>query len=151
MADAMRRGSGQVIVFFALILPLVLLPIAAYAIDAAVTTSEYARLVEVTALAAEDAAEQIDVEMLRANGEVVLDAAAASRVARSDLATLSSARLDTVSVAGASVEVSASEPLRLPLDFVGRGAVTLHATATARIAPGYDRPSSLLPLPVSSF
>ena len=147
----MKRASGQVIVFFALVLPLVLLPIAAYAVDAAVAASDYSRLVEVTVRAADDAAQQVDVGALRAGDAIVLDPVAATGVARSDVATLTSARVGRVSVLGGVVSVSTTEDVELPLDFVGRGAMTLSASATARIAAGYDRPSSLLPLPVSSF
>ena len=147
----MTGRSGQVLVFFALVLPLVLLPVAAYAVDAAVTTSEYARLVEVTVRAAEDAAQQVDVAKLRASGALVLDVAAAERAAHDDLMIEPGASLIAVGVAGDLVTVATAENLTLPLDFVGAARVRLHASATARIAPGYDRPSSLLPLPLSSF
>ena len=147
----MTGRSGQVLVFFALVLPLVLLPVAAYAVDAAVTTSEYARLVEVTVRAAEDAAQQVDVAKLRASGALVLDVAAAERAAHDDLMTEPGASLIAVGVAGDLVTVATAESVALPLDFVGAARVRLHASATARIAPGYDRPSSLLPLPLSTF
>ena len=147
----MTGRSGQVLVFFALVLPLVLLPVAAYAVDAAVTTSEYARLVEVTVRAAEDAAQQVDVAKLRASGALVLDFAAAERAAHDDLMIEPGASLIAVGVAGDLVTVATAESVALPLDFVGAARVRVHASATARIAPGYDRPSSLLPLPVSTF
>jgi len=147
----MTDRSGQVLVFFALVLPLVLLPVAAYAVDAAVTASEYARLVEVTVRAAEDAAQQVDVAKLRASGALVLDVAAAVRAAHDDVMTEPGASLIAVGVAGDLVTVATAESVTLPLDFVGAARVRLHASATARIAPGYDRPSSLLPLPLSSF
>ena len=147
----MTDRSGQVLVFFALVLPLVLLPVAAYAVDAAVTASEYARLVEVTVRAAEDAAQQVDVAKLRASGALVLDVAAAVRAAHDDVMTEPGASLIAVGVAGDLVTVATAESVTLPLDFVGAARVRLHASATARIAPGYDRPSSLLPLPVSTF
>ena len=147
----MTDRSGQVLVFFALVLPLVLLPVAAYAVDAAVTASEYARLVEVTVRAAEDAAQQVDVAKLRASGALVLDLDAALRAAHDDLMIEPGASLIAVGVDGDLVTVATAESLTLPLDFVGAARVRLHASATARIAPGYDRPSSLLPLPVSTF
>jgi hypothetical protein len=148
---AMTRRSGQVLVFFALVLPLVLLPVAAYAVDAAVTASDYARLVEVTASAAEDAAQQIDVAALRATGGLVLDVAAARQVAGDDVTAEPSASVVTVGVVGSLVTVTTAESVMLPLDFVGAGAITLHASATARIASGYDSPSSRWPLPLSTF
>ena len=147
----MTGRSGQVLVFFALVLPLVLLPVAAYAVDAAVTASEYARLMEVTVRAAEDAAQQVDVAKLRASGALVLDVAAAERAAHDDLMIEPGASLIAVGVAGDLVTVATAESVALPLDFVGAARVRVHASATARIAPGYDRPSSLLPLPLSSF
>ena len=147
----MTARSGQVLVFFALVLPLVLLPVAAYAVDAAVTASEYARLVEVTVRAAEDAAQQVDVAELRASGTLVLDVAAAVRAARDDLRAEPGTSVVAVAVTGGLVTVATADSVALPLDFVGSAAITLHASATARIAPGYDRPSSLLPLPVSTF
>ena len=147
----MTDRSGQVLVFFALVLPLVLLPVAAYAVDAAVTASEHARLVEVTVRAAEDAAQQVDVAKLRASGALVLDLDAALRAAHDDLMTEPGASLIAVGVAGDLVTVATAESVALPLDFVGAARVRVHASATARIAPGYDRPSSLLPLPVSTF
>ena len=147
----MTGRSGQVLVFFALVLPLVLLPVAAYAVDAAVTASAYARLVELTVRAAEDAAQQVDVAELRVSGALVLDVAAAARAAHDDLMTEPGASVVAVDVAGARVTVATAESVTLPLDFVGAATVRLHTTATARIAPGYDRPSSRLPLPVSTF
>jgi len=147
----MTGRSGQVLVFFALVLPLVLLPVAAYAVDAAVTASEYARLVEVTVRAAEDAEEQVDVAALRAGGAVVLDVAAAVRAAHDDLVIEPGASVIAVVVAGGLVTIATAESVTLPLDVVCAASIRLHATATARIAPGYDRPSSLLPLPVSTF
>jgi len=147
----MTGRSGQVLVFFALVLPLVLLPVAAYAVDAAFSASAYARLVEVTVRAAEDAAQRVDVAKLRASGALVLDVGAATQASHDDLMIEPGASVVGVGVAGGQVTVATAESVSLPLDFVGAGAVKLHATATARIAPGYDRPSSLLPLPMSTF
>lgn len=147
---ANRLASGQVLVFFALILPLVLLPVAAYAVDAAIASSAYSELVAVTAVAAEDAAQQIDVTRLRLSDLIAVDRARAVAVAEAELAG-TGAHLDSVDVQGRIVHVTASRVVRLPLDFVGSGSVGLRASATARIAPGYDRPSSRLPLPVNSF
>jgi len=101
--------------------------------------------------AAEDAAQQVDVAKLRASGALVLDVAAAERAAHDDLMIEPGASLIAVGVAGDLVTVATAESVALPLDFVGAARVRVHASATARIAPGYDRPSSLLPLPLSSF
>jgi len=145
------RGSGQVLVFFALVLPIVLLPAAAYALDAAVTAAHYSRLVEVTARAAEDAAQQIDVSALRAGGALRVDTIAAIQAARDDVLADPDVRLISVGLAGDTVTVATAEGVLLPLNFVGNPMVTIHASATARIVPGYESPSSLLPLPVSTF
>ena len=147
----MRLQSGQVLVFFALALPLVLLPIAAYAIDAAVTSAAYSHLLEVTAIAAEDAADQLDVTALRAGDTVVLNLPAARAAAQVDVAPLRLAHITDVLVAGDLVTVSTAEDISLPLGFVGRGVASLRAAVTARIAAGYASPSSRLPLPLSSF
>ena len=146
-----RPRSGQVLVFFALVLPIVLLPVAAYAVDASVTAAGYARLVEVTARAAEDAAQQIDVAAMRMNGAVLLDVAAATHVAEDDIAAEPDTRLIAVTVDGGQITVAAAATVMLPLNFLGAPLVTLRSTATARIAPGYDSPNSRLPLPVSTF
>lgn len=148
---AVTRSSGQVLVFFALVLPIVLLPAAAYAVDASVAATAYARLVEVTARAAEDAAQQIDVQALRGGAGLKLDAAAAGRAAEGDIAADAGAELTAVWVAGGDVTVAARETVTLPLVFIDARSVTLHASAAARIAAGYDRPSSLLPLPTRTF
>lgn len=144
-------GSGQVLVFFALVLPLVLLPLAAYAIDAAVAAAAYSELVEVTTLAAEDAAQQVDLPTFRSSGVVEINGPAATAVAVSEVEAAAGARLTAVGVKGNLITVEAAQQVRLPLDFVGDGTLTLHASATARIARGYDRPSSRLPLPVRTF
>jgi hypothetical protein len=148
----MRRQRAQVLVFFALALPLVLLPIAAYAVDAAVTASAYSRLVEVSAQAAEQAVEQIDIGRLRAGGGISIDvtgaAAAASAVVRS---AEPEARLVDVAVLGQELRLSTSETVVLPFNFFGAPQRTILATATARISAGYDSPSSRLPLPLRSF
>jgi hypothetical protein len=152
VADSiLKPRSGQVLVFFALVLPIVLLPVAAYAVDAAVTASAYARLVEVTVRAAEDAAQQVDVAAFRAGGSLVLDAGSAKRMAQDDLMVEPGATVVSVRITGGLVTVATAESVMLPLNFVGPAAITLHASATARIAPGYERPSSRLPLPMRTF
>jgi hypothetical protein len=144
--------AGQVLVFFALVLPILLLPAAAYAVDAAVTAEGFARLQEVAARAAEEAAQQVDAAQLRSGGGLALDVAAA-RLAAQEVVSVAepSASLVGVTVIGTEVRVVTTEVLVLPLNFLGTPATTLRAIATARLASGYDSPSSLLPLPVSTF
>jgi len=153
---AVRRitsaGGGQVLVFFALVLPLILLPAAAYAIDAAVSASAYARLEEVTTRSAEEAAQQVDASRLRSGGGIGLDIEAAIARAYEVLrSALPAAKVISVSVSGVTVTVRADQVVTLPIQFIGRPAITLHAMAAARLAVGYESPSSLLPLPTSTF
>jgi hypothetical protein len=143
---------GQVLVFFALVLPIVLLPLAAYAVDAAAAASASARLEEVTVRAAEQAAQQVDALRLRSGGGFLVSVAAATAAAEGVVAeTLPDAAVDSVTVSGVRVVVKTRLAVRLPLQLIGPASVTLHVTATSRLAIGYDRPSSLLPLPTSTF
>lgn len=141
----MTRSRAQVLVFYALVLPLVLLPVAAYAVDAAAITARHAALQAATAEVAEIAAQRIDVDAIRATGSLQVDprdvqAAVASALAGEE----PSASLDAVTVKGSMVTVATSESVSLPLPVLSR-AVVVRARAAARIVPGYDNPSSLLP------
>ena len=138
--------------FFALVLPIVLMPVAAFAIDSAVAADDFSRLEEVTARAAEEAAQQIDAATLRSGGGIVLDGAGAAAVARLVVeAAEPSARVISITVAGTQISVTTVEVVMVPLSFFGKPTLTLHARAVALLGAGYDRPSSLLPLPVSTF
>lgn len=147
-----RAQRGQVLVFVALVLPIVLLPAAAFAVDAASAAAVHARLEEATASAAESAAQQIDGGLLRAARGVALDQPAAARLAREVVtAEDPEARIEHVTFNGLYVTVETSELLALPLNFLGSPEVTLRASATARLALGYDRPSSFLPFSRNTF
>lgn len=148
----MRPGqAGQVLAFFAVALPLVLVPVAAYAVDSAIVSARAAGLQAAAALAAEAASEQLDVAVLRSRGELALDARGAQSAALRELEVDEpGAAMDQVSVSGVTVTVAASERVDLPLPLLTR-TVTLRARSTARLVPGYDRPSSFLPLPTSTF
>jgi hypothetical protein len=146
-----KRQGGQVLAFFAVALPAVLLPVAAYAVDAAVVSGQAAQLQSAAAQAAEVAAQQVDVAMLRSTGALQLDRRAAQLAASQTLvAEMPDATVDEVAVGGVDVTVQASERVALPVPLLTRNLV-LHARAVARLIPGYDRPSSLLPLPTNSF
>jgi hypothetical protein len=150
-AAAVKRERGQVLAFFAVAIPIVLLPVAAYAVDAAVVAFHSAGLQAATAQAAETAAQQLDIGTIRSGGGLALDTAAVKRVAtqtvdRDDPAAI----IDSLSVDGVEVIVLTSERVPVPFALL-TGPVTLHAHATARLVAGYDRPSSLFPLPSSSF
>ncbi|MGH7903703.1 MAG: hypothetical protein ACREPA_06210 [Candidatus Dormibacteraceae bacterium] len=139
---------GQVLASFALLVPLVLLPVAAWSIEASLAGSRQARLVAVVEQAAEDAAQQIDQPRLRAGEGLAVLPRLAESAARVDVEGEPGARLRSVTVAGDTVTVRASEWLPMTLAaLVGWRGVTLRAAATARIQSGYGRPSSLLPFP----
>lgn len=146
-------NRGQAMVFFALVLPLVLLPVAAYATEATFLGARQAHLTEVVAQAALDAAQQLDQSALRAGTGWRLEAAAAQAAAVDDLTRQEpGAVLDSVSVAGAQVTISAHEVVALELAaFLGPRSATLRARISARLTPGYSSASSLRPLVSRSF
>lgn len=144
-------NRGQALVFFALVIPIVLIPVAAYAIDATVLETREAHLQEVTALAAEQAAQQIDVATLRSGRGLVIDPAGAIAVVGRIVATNEpQALVVSVVVSTTQVTVSLNEPTDVPVNLSG-SSVTLQAQASARLTAGYDSPSSFLPLPTSTF
>src|ERR1700686_2201477 len=133
--------KGQVLAFFALVFPIVLLPVAAYAVDATVVAGREAALVGATNQAAETAAQQLNVGALRSTGALKLDPAALSVVlAQVLIEEEQGARVDSFTVAGAEVTVETSQRVTLPLNVFTRS-ITLHARATARLVAGYDTPS----------
>jgi len=145
------KQRGQVLAFFAIALPAVLLPVAAYAIDAAFAAQRYGELQAATALAAEAAADQLDVPSFRRAGAISIDPVQARTSASTVLLGEDpSARLVSLGVAGDEVDVVATETVELPLPILAR-IVAFTARAAARLVPGYDSPSSRLPLPASTF
>ncbi len=143
---------GQVLVFIALVMTLVLLPLAAYAIDAATLGGAAARLQAATAEAVMAAAQQIDAEVFRSRGELTIDHAAARSTALELLATEAPrASVRSIRFQGSRLTLVASESVTLPFDFFTERSIVLTATASARLAEGYERPSSRLPLPISTF
>ena len=148
----MTSQRGQVLVFVALVLPIVLLPAAAFAVDAASAAAVHARLEQATWSATESAVQQIDAGALRAGKGVTLDQRFVEAVARDALAAEDpNATIERLEVDGLTVTIEAAERLQLPLNFLGAPAVTLRAKATARLTLGYERPSSFLPFSVSTL
>ena len=146
------RAKGQVLAFFAVLLPMILLPVAAYAVDAAFVSTQAASLQEATAQAAEAAAQQVDVAALRASSSLVIDTPASVVVANEELRrSKPGAEVESVVVVGAQVTVTAAEMVTLPFNFLPRSSIRLEARASARVVGGYDSPSSRLPLPTSNF
>ena len=148
----MTSQRGQVLVFVALVLPIVLLPAAAFAVDAASAAAVHARLEQATWSAAESAVQQIDAGALRAGRGLTLDQQSVESVARDALAAEDpNATIEGLAVDGLYVTVEAAERLQLPLNFLGAPGVKLRATATARLTLGYESPSSFLPFSVSTL
>jgi len=133
--------GGQVLAFFAIALPVVLLPVAAYAVDATIVAGRESALQAATAQAAETAAQLINVRALRSTGVLSLDATATRLVLDQALAQEEpGARIDSSTVTNAEVSVATSEPVTLPFS-VSTDAVVLHAHATARLVAGYETPA----------
>jgi hypothetical protein len=146
------RQCGQVLAFFAILMPIVLLPLAAYAIDAAFVSSKAAALQEATAQAGEAAAQQVDVAALRRSSVLTIDEASAIAVSGRQLSLLApNANLQSVVVSGAQLTITTTEMVDLPFHFLPVAAVRLEARARARLVGGYDSPSSRLPLPINTF
>jgi Flp pilus assembly protein TadG len=118
----------------------VLLPIAAYTMDATIVAAREAGLQAATAQAAETAAQQLNIGAIRSSGALALDPTAARLVAYQLLVNEEQgASLDSYSVRGVEVTLVTKEPVTLPFSVFTRS-VTLHARATARLVAGYDRP-----------
>ncbi|HYL70636.1 MAG TPA: hypothetical protein VEY89_04965 [Candidatus Dormibacteraeota bacterium] len=140
------------LVFVALVLPIVLLPAAAFAMDAAAAAAGHARLEADTTVAAEAAVQQIDAALLRAGAGPALDQAAVEAVVRQVVTSDEpGATVDRVTVDGLYVTVEASRSVALPLNFLGAPSIQVRASATAHLVLGYESPSSFLPFPVSTF
>jgi hypothetical protein len=147
-----RRDRGQVLAFYAVLLPIILLPLAAYVIDAAFVSTRAAGLQEATAQAAETAAQQVDAHALRSRSVLIVDAETAPSVASRAMSDLEpGATVESVTVVGSIVTISSREAIVLPFNFLPAPATVIYARASARLVGGYDRPSSLLPLPTNTF
>lgn len=121
-------------------MPLVLLPIVAYAVDATIVAGREASLQAATAQAAESAAQQLNIGVIRSTGVLALDETAASRIlVQTLLEEEPGASVDRSNFAGTEVTVVTSEPVALPFS-VFTQTVILHAHATARLVAGYGSP-----------
>ena len=149
--SAVKGSGGQVLVLFALVLPLLLVPVVAYGVDSAVIAARHASLQAATAEAAEIAAQRIDIDALRSDGTLEIDAHGVRKALTAILAAEEpKAALDSVAAAGSVITVASSERVELPLPLLTRSTV-VRARATAKIVPGYGSPSSFLPLSTSTF
>jgi hypothetical protein len=101
--------------------------------------------------AAEAAAQALSVDTIRAHAVLALDPALADRAAATVLAVEDpEASLESIQAGAVRVTIVSGETVSLPFGLWG-GTVRLHAHAAARLVAGYDSPSSLLPLPNSTF
>lgn len=147
-----RRDRGQVLAFYAILLPIVLLPLAAYVVDVALVSARTAGLQEATAQAAEAAAQQVNVDALRSRSQLIVDAANAHQVVARMMSDLEpEAIVESVKVVGSTVTISTREVISLPFNFLPAPTTVIHVRASARLVGGYDRPSSFVPLPTSTF
>ena len=104
--------------FIAMALAIVLMPVAAYAVDIATVSSAAATLQEATAVAAMEAAQQLNTAAFRSSGVLVIDMNAAHSTARAVLAAEApSASLSSINVSGVEVTIEAGQLVRLPFDF----------------------------------
>ena len=148
----MRHDRGQVLAFYAVLLPIVLLPLAAYAVNVAFVSTRTAGLQEATAQAAETAAQQLNIDALRSRSVLIVDAQIAPVVASRAMSELEpEATVEAVTVVGSMVTISTREVIRLPFNFLPASEIVINARASARLVGGYDRPSSFLPLPINTF
>lgn len=133
---------GQVMVSFAFLLSLALLPVVAFAVEAAVLASHQSRLQAAVSAAAEGGAQQVDTAALRATGSLGLDQVAAAATARDALAAADPAAVvDRLTTSASGVAVAAHEEVPLQLAFLGGArSVAVRASAAARIRPGYAAP-----------
>lgn len=150
--SARVSGHGQVLPAMAVLLPIVLLPVAAWTVEASLVAARQAGLVEAAAQAAEDSAQSLDQARFRAGGGLDVLPGPATEVARAEVEADAGARLVAATVTGDTVTVTAEQ--WVPLSFgalIGWKGVLVHASVTARLASGYESPSSLLPLPARIF
>lgn len=137
------RRRGQALVLLALVIPLLLLPVAGYAVEAGYAASRAGLLAWACARAAEDAAQQVDGPALRAYSVLAVDGPAARQVARSELAAYDPAALvDRIAIGTRSVDITAHERVPATLAFWLPGALTVRTGCAARLAAGYQSPSS---------
>jgi len=141
-----HRQRGQVMAFIAVALGIVVMPVAAYAVDSATVSAAAAALEEATATAAVEASQQLDISVFRATGALSVDAAAARAAAEAVVAAqVPMASITSVTASGAEITIATHEEVPLPFDFFPGRTVHLEASASARLAGGYDRPGNLSP------
>lgn len=147
------RQGGQVLVLLAMLIPLVLLPVAAYAAEAAYAATRAAALEWACTRAVEDAAQAIDGGALRSASSLQIDPVQARVIAGADVATLDpNAIVDAIDIGGLQVTIEAHEDVPATLAFwLPGGRLRVRGSATARLTPGYASPSSALPFATSSF
>ena len=138
-AMCLSDRSGQALVLMALLIPLVLLPIAAYGVEAGYAASRQAQLQWACARAAEEAVQQVDVGVLRSTSTLGIATPQAQSAADQALQSLDPrAVLDRITFTGTDAQVTAHEVFWSWL----LGRLTIRAVCSAHLAGGYDSPSS---------
>ncbi len=128
--------------FIAVALGIVVMPVAAYAVDSATVSAAAAALEEATATAALEASQQLDISAFRASGALSVDGAAARTVAQAVLAAeVPMASITSVTASGPEMTIATHEEIQLPFDFFPERRIRLHAKASAKLTGGYDRPT----------
>jgi hypothetical protein len=139
--DVIYGQRGQVMAFIAVALGIVVMPVAAYAVDSATVSAAAAALEEATATAAVEASQQLDISAFRASGALSVDAAAARAAAQAVVAAqVPMASITSVMATGSEITIATHEEVPLPFDFFPGRTVHLQASASAKLASGYDKP-----------
>ena len=136
-----RSAAGQSLVALAALLPLVLLPLALYTVEAALLATRQARLTGAVIQAAEDGAQQIDRDSYRRNPRVSLLPGQVRAVAEASLrASDPVASLDEVSFDGQGrVRLAAHEEVPLHVAMIWPNAsIRLRAETVAWLRLGYE-------------
>jgi hypothetical protein len=136
-----KRGEQGTVTAFVVIFSFALVLLAGLVIDGGLTLAAEVEAVDEAQAAARAGAQEIDVPLLRATGQLLLDPALATEAAESYLAR--AGRTGTVWVSGDEVEVSVSvtQPMQV-LGLVGIGSLTVTGRGSAVAAYGVEGASA---------
>jgi hypothetical protein len=130
---------GQVLAYVALVLPLVLLPVAAFAVAASALDTQRSRLEAAAAQAAEDAVQKLDEQSFRQGSPAAPDPVAATAAARQALLAYEPAAVvDASELSEGVLTLTTHERAHVPLaGFLPVNTVVLKVTVRARLAAGF--------------
>jgi hypothetical protein len=130
-------------VLVALLLPLVLLPVAAYAVEGGYLAARQSELQWACARAVEDAAQQIDQQALRQSSTLQIDPSAAALTGSRTLKAVDpQASVGSYAIGATAVSATVTESVPSTLAFWLPRRIQVSATCAARLEPGYASPSS---------